>query len=167
MKSVLVLLMCLLSFVSWGQFKSVSMEIDGLTCSMCSYSVEHSIKKLSFIDSVSVDLNSNVATVKIKADAKTNIGSLIKSVRDAGFSVRSLTAQFNLDVSLATDSFHFDNETFIILNPSKDKTIGGVIELKFIEKTFSEAKVYKKYKPVIEKFSSDNFTSHSYYVFLM
>jgi copper chaperone CopZ len=161
-----MILLCCISVASSGQFKSASLAIDGLTCSMCSYSVERSIKKLKFVSTVSVDLNSNIAKVEFKPDSKTDIRNLIKSVRDAGFTVRQLTAQFNLSAPLKTDEpfFHFNNDMFIVLNPIKNEAVQGIIEVQFIEKSFSETALYKKYKAVIEKFSSDHFTNSSYYV---
>jgi copper chaperone CopZ len=156
----------LISLTTAGQFKTANIGIDGLTCSMCSYSVERSIKKLGFVERVAVDLNTNIATVVFKTDVKTNIRDLIKSVANAGFSVHSLSAQFNFPTSVkVTDSFfYFDDQTFIILDPKSNEMFRGPVEIKFIEKKFSESKLYKKYKSVIDKSSPDDFTNQSYHI---
>lgn len=162
------ILYSLIALQAAAQFKTAIIGIDGLTCSMCSYSVERSIKKLEFIERVAVDLNTNIATVVFKTNVKINIRDLIKSVANAGFSVRSLSAQFNFPVSVkVTDSFfYFDDQTFIVLEPKNDEMLRGLVEIKFIEKKFSEPTLYKKYKSVIDKFSPDDFINQSYYIII-
>lgn len=150
-----------------AQFKTASMEIDGLTCSMCSYGVQKSIQKLSFIKSVNVDLNTNIATIEFRADLPVSIKELIKSVSNAGYSVRSLKSNFFFQKPLTDDYLIYDNSTFIFLNPQNDQNLRGLKEIKFVEKSFSEPGVYKKYKKVIEnKLSSQTLKDWNYFVLI-
>lgn len=71
-------------------FKSAVVTIDGLTCSMCSYGVEQSLRKLDFIDDVVMDLNSNTARITFDQKEEISVSDIAKGVRNAGFSVRSL-----------------------------------------------------------------------------
>ena len=84
-----------LPWIAQGQFKSVEMGIDGLTCSMCSRSVEMSLFKLDFIDRVEMDLNSNRSEIFFNEGMYVSIDKIAQAVIDAGFSVAYLNALFD------------------------------------------------------------------------
>ena len=69
---------------------TAKINIAGLTCSMCSYSVEQSILKLKFVASVEMDLNNNTALVNFNKE-EINLNQLAKKVNESGFSVNKLT----------------------------------------------------------------------------
>ena len=66
----------------------VSIGVNGLTCSMCTRSVEMSIRKLDFVDSVTMDLENTDGQIFIKQGADPDFQRIAKAVTDAGFSVR-------------------------------------------------------------------------------
>jgi copper chaperone CopZ len=150
----LIILLLMVPLGAKAQFKSATMQIDGLTCSLCSYGVERAIKKLKFVEQVKVDLNTNIAEVQFKPSDNVSIKSLSKSVFDAGFSVRTLTATVDLSkVSFQKDHFLFGNDLFFILNEEEGKDSGrnvGIQQVTFVEKRFTDDSFYKKYKKVIE-----------------
>lgn len=85
-------MMCLL-FALKAQAASiqfVSIGVDGLTCSMCTRSVEMSIRKLDFVDSVVMDLENTNGKVYLQEGVSPDFRKLAKAVTDAGFSVRSM-----------------------------------------------------------------------------
>jgi copper chaperone CopZ len=158
----LVLLFLAPNLVS-AQFKSAKVQIDGLTCSMCSYSVQRSVQKLEFVKKVQVDLNTNLATIEFKDSKNVNIRDLIKAVKDAGFSVNSLTASFKVNGSNSENKPYILHEgcTYFILQ--EQRPLNGLIELEFIEKDFSDKENYKKYRSIIETKLSNIALRESYY----
>jgi copper chaperone CopZ len=146
-----------------AQFISAQMQIDGLTCSMCSYSVEKSVQKLGFVKKVQVDLNSNLATIEFKEAKNVNIRDLIKAVKDAGFSVNSLIASFKVNGSNSENKPYILHEgcTYFILQ--ERRALNGLVELEFIEKEFSDKENYKKYRSIIETKLSNITLRESYY----
>src|SRR5690606_2438006 len=93
---ILLIIFALISFSTSGQAQqSAQLGINGLTCSMCSYSVENSIKKLPFIRSIKMDLNSNIAILEFYEGKPVNFEAIALKVIDAGFAVRFLKAKFS------------------------------------------------------------------------
>lgn len=66
-------------------FNSISFKVDGLTCSMCSFSVKKSLEKVYFIEKV----EPNIETVSYKVEFKKNhyidFYAIENAVLDAGF----------------------------------------------------------------------------------
>jgi copper chaperone CopZ len=86
-----VILLSGLLFVLKTQAASIqfiSIGVNGLTCSMCTRSVEMSIRKLDFVDSVVMDLVSTEGKIFIAAGTTPDFRAIAKAVTDAGFSVR-------------------------------------------------------------------------------
>ena len=103
-----------LPWIAQGQFKSVEMGIDGLTCSMCSRSVEMSLVKLDFVDRVEMDLNSNRSEIFFHEGMYVSIDKVAQAVIDAGFSVAYLNALFDfkeLIIDIHT-CWNYANETY-------------------------------------------------------
>lgn len=136
-----------------AQFKAALVQIDGLTCSMCSLGVQRSMEKIDFVAKVQVDLNENVARVEFKEGQKVNMKAVVKSVEDAGFSVRTLRAKFFLSETIAEMSdpfFVFDNQVYFFLN-SGAGVEEGLLDLNFIDGKFSDVKLYRKYRNEIQR----------------
>src|SRR5260221_11753478 len=87
----------LLSTQSFAGIKWVELGVNGLTCSLCTGSVERSIKRLDFVESVSMSLENTEGRVYFKKDAIIDLKKVAKAVKDAGFSVRFLRVEFNFD----------------------------------------------------------------------
>jgi copper chaperone CopZ len=80
------------AFTVNAQIKSCTVGIDGLTCSMCSNSVEKLIRKLGFIRDVQMDLNKTEAILYFLPGSNIDFYAIAAKVRDAGFSVRYVSA---------------------------------------------------------------------------
>ena len=136
-----------LPLIAKCQFKSVSIGIDGLTCSMCSRSVEMSLVKLNFVDRVVMDLNNNHSEIFLIEDKYVSIDKIAQAVIDAGFSVAYLNAWFDFEgQSLSTDScwyYAYDTYQFININQPK---LEGKMNLKFIGANFLSRSEMKKWK---------------------
>ncbi len=64
---------CILSSKLSAQFHWVQIGVDGLTCSQCTRSVEMNIRKLDFVDSVSMNLENTEGKILFKPGKKVSI----------------------------------------------------------------------------------------------
>lgn len=76
------------------QISTAELQVDGLTCSMCSRATETALRSLDFVEDVTPDLNKNLFILKFKK-GDVNPELLKKKVEDAGFSVGTLSAILN------------------------------------------------------------------------
>jgi copper chaperone CopZ len=145
-------ILCLV-FLFWldalsAQFHSAEIGISGLTCSACSRSVEMSLRKLPFIDSVSMNLEHANAKVFFKKISIVEIEKLAQAVVDAGFSVTYLNADFTFkNTAVGPDfCFLFENNIYQFLIPEA-KTLNGKVILNFIGDKYLSKKDFSKWKP--------------------
>ena len=142
-----------LSTDSFAGLKWVDVGVNGLTCSMCSRSVEMSLRKLNFVDSVVMNLETTEGRIYFSKDAPVNFNAIARAVVNAGFSVRFVKLQMAFD-DVAIDSegsFKFQGQQFRWLGFQQVKgTVGlTLVDEKFLpKKDFAE--VRKKYITVKE-----------------
>ena len=132
-----------------AQFTSVQVKVDGLTCSACSFATQKSLLELDFIDSVKMDLNTNLALVTFKPSKKVDIGLISQKVYDAGFSVGRLSAVFTF-TSFQADSntcFDYMDDAYSFIE-TKDTLLNGPATLLFIGKKFMNKTELKKWKGI-------------------
>lgn len=145
---MLLTLLCLVCLApgSAAQFKSVTIGVDGLTCSSCSYGVEQSIRKLDFVKEVKADLNAATATIYFQADKKIFIDQLVKKVYQAGFSVRFVSAVYHFDQSTmpVNDTLNIDKDVFYFLNPPSSPMQNDVT-FQLIGEKYVAKKVFKQW----------------------
>ncbi len=77
-----------------AQFTQADIAVNGLTCSQCSRSVEMSLKRLDFVAAVEMNLQQPTAHIIFKKDKKIDFSKLASAVKDAGFAVRSIQADY-------------------------------------------------------------------------
>ncbi|MFT6845773.1 MAG: copper chaperone CopZ [Flavobacteriales bacterium] len=153
-KIIQLVFVCLLTIflpaMSFGQFQSVEIGVNGLTCSVCTRSVEMSIRKLDFIDNVVMDLSNTKGQITITKDAEVSIKAIAKAVTDAGFSVRYLHATFYFnDLSIEENyCWNYENEQYQFVK-TKNQTLNGPVIVKVLGKKFLSKKEMKKWKPLI------------------
>lgn len=151
-----------------AQFSTAKIGINGLTCSACSKSVHLALKKLSFVDSVAMDLKNTEAQIFFKKGSAVDIDKMAKTVVNAGFSVRSVTAfyrfqnkEINNNACVNDGSFNFQ-----FINAG-DKTLNGEVKLIFIGKQYMSDKDLKVYQSsLINTCTSNNKNIKSYIVTL-
>jgi copper chaperone CopZ len=120
-------------------------QVNGLTCSMCSRATETSLKSLGFIESITPDLNRNVFVLTFKKDQSVNLDQIRDKVEDAGFSIGDLSAtiNFNNTILLADGLAKVDGTVFRITN-AKSKTLNGPVTARILDKNFVTAAAFKK-----------------------
>jgi copper chaperone CopZ len=121
-KGLVILLVLLFSQTIWAKITSVQIGVDGLTCSMCSRSVEMAIKKLAFVEEVKMDLKQTQGTITFKAGQNVNFKQLAKAVKDAGFSVRFLKASIDDLPPTKNDAITIGDNTIKLVNTVSDNT---------------------------------------------
>jgi copper chaperone CopZ len=143
------LLFVAMNITAMAQFTSVQIKVDGLTCSACSYATQKSILELSFVDSINLDLNTNIAIVKLKPSQKVDIGKVAQKVYDAGFSVGSLYATYNFNSYAVADNtcFTYEGDMYHFVS-TKAQTLNGPSTMQFIGKKFMNMAERKKWKGV-------------------
>lgn len=149
-----LLLLFLVLFLIPGvkaQFISASLGIHGLTCSLCSYGVEREIEKLDFVESVDMDLNQNIATIRFQKGKAVVIKDLVESVYKAGFSVGYTQALFSFD-QLRIDNeafFTYEGAEYFILE-NKSESLKGEHIIRFIDKKYVVPKEFNVWKEKIK-----------------
>lgn len=144
----LIYISFLLSFcfvkASGQKIVSAEIQVNGLTCSMCSQATEKSLKTLDFIGAVTPDLNKNVFKVRFKTDRPVSVDQIKNKVEDAGFSVGSLTTEIDFDnVTIdASGQARVGNTIYRFVN-AKSKTLDGPVKIAVIDKNFVPAAAFK------------------------
>lgn len=158
MKTTKIIYIFLLLFVinkaNAQQVTSASIQVTGLTCSMCSQSTEKSIRTLSFVDQVKPDLNKNLFVISFKKGTAVNFDLLNKKVQDAGFSIGNLEATINFNqTAIDADGQAVVGSTVYRFTNAKNKTLNGPVKVNFIDKNFISSRSFKQQMGVV-KFDS-------------
>jgi cation transport ATPase len=169
MKRLLFLFFLLLCFqVGIAQIISANIGINGLHCSACSYGTEKSIRKLSFVKDVKMDLNGHMAEITFKEGTKPDFDALVQKVYDAGFSVRSVYVIFNFSNLEVKNNFCYEegNSSFHFINV-KEQALNGYVPLLLIGDKMMPKKDLAKWKSdMMDKKCSANKDSKVYTVTL-
>lgn len=64
--------------------KTVTLDVQNMTCSLCPVTVKKSLEKVAGVQNVKVDFDSKTATVAFDPD-KAGAAALIKATTDAGY----------------------------------------------------------------------------------
>ena len=82
----------LFSVAAKAQITKVTIQASGLTCSMCSNSINKAIKSLSFVENVNANIKNSSFDISFKPNEVVDFDKLKKKVEDAGFLVASACA---------------------------------------------------------------------------
>lgn len=148
MKTFFFLIVSLFTLVSNAQVTKISLQASGLTCSMCSNSINKSLKNISLVDKINADIKTSTFEVTFKKDSKVDFDQIKKKVENAGFSVSNfiVTIQFqNVQVKSALPVIIGD-KTFRFLYV-KDQILNGEKPVRIIDKGFVSSHEYKKISP--------------------
>jgi len=131
--------------------KWVDVGVNGLTCSMCTRSVEMSLRKLDFVDSVVMSLETTEGRIFLEQNVPVNFEQIAKAVVNAGFSVRFMKLGLSFeDVSVGINGlFELRGQSFQWIRFNKERNQGTIV-LKLIDEGFLPKKEAVKFKEVIE-----------------
>ncbi|HEV2273581.1 MAG TPA: cation transporter [Acidobacteriaceae bacterium] len=83
-KLLAALLICLPASAFSGSPQTTVLDVQNMTCSMCSITIHRAVEKLTGAIEAEVDYDHKTATVKYDSD-KTNPSALMKAATNAGF----------------------------------------------------------------------------------
>ena len=66
---------------------SITLKVNGLTCSMCSLSVKKSIEKVYFVDNVDANVEEITYDIRFKKNYYVDFYAIENAVLDAGFKI--------------------------------------------------------------------------------
>ena len=86
MKKLLPLVALLAAFAApvWAAPQTVTLSVQGMTCSACPLTVKQALKKVPGVSKTDVSFENKEAVVSFD-DAKTNLQALTRATADAGF----------------------------------------------------------------------------------
>jgi copper chaperone CopZ len=146
MKSILILMTAVMSLSVSAQVSRVTIQASGMTCSMCSNSINKSLKTIDFVETVTPNLETSSFEITFKSGASVDFDKLKIKVEDAGFFVAGFTAEVNFDKTQVKpkQQVKVAGKNFIIMNTT-EQIIEGLRPVKVINKGFVSDKEYKKY----------------------
>jgi copper chaperone CopZ len=64
---------------------NITLKVTGLTCSMCSFSVQKSVEKVYFVKNIEANIEDTTFEIEFKKDYYVDFFALQNAVEDAGF----------------------------------------------------------------------------------
>ena len=145
MKIFLFFIAIAVSITSFAQVTKVSLQASGLTCSMCSNSINKSLQTIDFVAQVHPNVQTSTFEISFKPGSSVDFDQLKKKVEDAGFTVASFVATINftnVEVKEA-QPVKIDDKTFYFLHP-KETSLNGLQAIRIVDKGFVSVKEFKK-----------------------
>ncbi|MEJ7556964.1 MAG: cation transporter [Pedobacter sp.] len=131
--------------LSAQQISSAELQVNGLTCSMCSQATEKSLKTLGFVEGITPDLNTNTFLIKFKKDKPVNVDLIKQKVQDAGFSVGNLVTTFNFNnVKVDANGQAKVGSNIIKVLNAKSQVLNGNVKATIVDKNFIPGSAFKK-----------------------
>jgi copper chaperone CopZ len=145
MKTFLFLIAATISITTNAQVSKVSLQASGLTCSMCSNSINKALKTIDFVQNVNPNIKTSTFEITFKEGSSVDFDKLKKKVEDAGFTVASFIAFVNFNNTVLKDNepVKIGDKTFYILN-AKEKSLNGAKQVRIVDKGFVSTKDFKK-----------------------
>ena len=145
MRMLLICIVILSSIAINAQVTSVSLQASGLTCSMCSNSINKALKTLSFVSNINPNIQTSNFEINFKQNRNVDFDAIKMKVEEAGFSVANFVATINFkNVELKPDeAVTTAGKTFYFLNV-KEQLLNGPKQVRLINKGFLSNKEYKK-----------------------
>lgn len=144
MKNIFFIAVLLFSFAASAQVTKVTIQASGLTCSMCSNSINKSLKSLDIIDKVEANIKNSTFEIYFKPGSVVDFDKLKSKVEDAGFSVADFTATVHFDnVQLVNDEHVTIGGSVFHFLHVKDQLLDGNKTIRIVDKGFVSSKQYK------------------------
>ena len=145
MKTLLFFIAGILSLATNAQVTKVSLQASGLTCSMCSNSINKSLQTIDFVAQVHPNVQASTFDISFKPGSPVDFDKIRKKVEDAGFTVASFVATIQFDNLPIKDNqpVKVEDKTFYFLHP-KEQSLNGAQPVKIVDKGFVSGKEYKK-----------------------
>ena len=145
MKTIFLSIGMAFSVATNAQVTKVSLQASGLTCSMCSNSINKALKTLDFVLEVDADIKTYTFEILFKTNSNVDFDMIKKKVENAGFTVTGFVATilFNNVQVINSQPVTIGDKTFLFVN-MKDQSLNGVKKVKVLDKGFVSPKEYKR-----------------------
>jgi copper chaperone CopZ len=145
MKTIFLFITIAFSVATKAQVTQVSLQASGLTCSMCSNSINKALTTLDFVLKVDADIKTYTFEIFFKPNSDVDFDRIKKKVENAGFSVSAFVATivFNNVQIINNQAVTIEDKTFLFVN-SKGQSLNGVKKIKILDKGFISPKEYKR-----------------------
>ena len=145
MKNILMIIAILISGATNAQVTKVYLQASGLTCSMCSNSINKALSTLDFIDKVDADIQHYTFEISFKMNSCVDFDKIRRKVEDAGFSVSGFVAaiDFNNVEIKENEPVTIGSNTLIFVN-GKSGMLVGVKQVRLLDKGFITSKEYRR-----------------------
>ncbi|TAH25361.1 MAG: copper chaperone [Cytophagales bacterium] len=143
-----------------AQCKWVKLNIDGLTCSQCSYNVDQSINRLDFIKNVTTDLNTHESYLEFIEGKKVNLKKIALQVEKAGYSLRSF--QFYYQTDSLINIPNLDLSQLVLLSEQNENSFFETGIYRLLERKFNDKKNYQLWEKKIKKHQEINSKSKNF-----
>ena len=146
MKTILLILTTIFTLSLHAQeVTKVTIQASGLTCSMCSNSINKALKTVDFVAKVVPNIQTSSFEITFKQGSTVDFDRLKKKVEDAGFFVSKFIAVVdfkNIQVK-ANQPIAVGEKTFQFVN-IKDGELNGEKPVRILNKGFVSTKEYRK-----------------------
>ncbi len=143
---IVLFVIAITSASTQAQITSVNLKANGLTCSMCSNSVEKSLRTIDYIADVKANLETTSFEITFKENAVINIDDLKNKVEAAGFSVGALVLNMNFsDVKVEKDTHVTVGNSLYHFLDGQSQTLSGAKQIKVVDKGYVSKKEYKTF----------------------
>jgi copper chaperone CopZ len=142
----LIFLIVVSAHAAEAQFKSATLQASGLTCALCSKSINKALEGLPFVAAVRADIKSASFAIEFKSGVSVDFDKLKAAVQDAGFSVAKLKVRAHFSDQQIENDVHLvlGDKTFHFLKVTPQR-LDGDREIQFVDKDFLTAAAYKRY----------------------
>lgn len=116
MKRILVVILftfCSIPSIFGQVYDTIRVQIDGMTCSLCSKNVQDQLERIHYIKKISIELNSNIAVLLLDTVDTVNLEEIAKAVWNAGFTVGA----FEIPIAKNSRSNGIYSYTFLSVTP--------------------------------------------------
>lgn len=144
MKPIFLFFVLAFSMATKAQVSHVYIQASGLTCSMCSNSINKALKTLDFIEGIEADVKHYTFDITLKPGSDVNFNKIRKKVEDAGFFVSRFEAAIDFDkLSLSSSqSLIIANQQLVFVNKI-GKPLKGTQKVQLLDKGFVSSKELK------------------------
>lgn len=166
LKFILIACLVLIASVkSYSQISKVEIIATGLTCSMCSNSINKQFKSMAEVESVSTDLNTNTFTIFLKENNSLTPKALKASVEKTGFFIGSMVLTIDLgNVQIKQNLKVQQNSGTYVFVAGPDQSIKGSVQVKVLNDGYVTKKEFKKSAKVLDKYTELSSQENTYLV---
>ncbi len=166
LKFILIACLVLIASVkSYSQISKVEIIATGLTCSMCSNSINKQFKSMAEVESVSTDLNTNTFTIFLKENNSLTPKALKASVEKTGFFIGSMVLTIDLgNVQIKQNLKVQQNSGTYVFVAGPDQSLKGSVQVKVLNDGYVTKKEFKKSAKVLDKYTELSSQENTYLV---